>query len=140
MEEKEWVEKDRKAKRQQAGGQASLKYKCTKLRVHRSDAEKSSAFATPTHILISSFIAINFACFSILFLLHLSHTQTKTWILSSCIPVTYWHIMRTHSYTHRSRHLFRCLLYMMIMQLRWSPGQQSQPVKLIRSWSAGFML
>ena len=88
MEEmREWVEKDRKAKRQQAGGQVSLKYKCARWLVPRSDAEKSWASATPTHILISSFIAINFACFSILFLLHLSHTQTKTWILSLCIPV-----------------------------------------------------
>lgn len=41
MEEMERVEKDRKAKRQQAGGQASLKYKCTKLWAHRPDAEKS---------------------------------------------------------------------------------------------------
>lgn len=61
-------------KRQQAGGQVSLKYKCTKLWVHRSDAEKSRAFATPTHSPISSLIVIIFACFSVLFLLHLSHT------------------------------------------------------------------
>lgn len=24
--------------------------------------------------------------------------------------------------------------------IRWSPGQESQPVKLIRSWSSGFIL
>lgn len=136
----EGVERDKKAKRQQAGGQAALKHKGTTRLVHRPDAEKTEhlqLLLTFSFLLLQLF-TLHASPFWFCFIFHIDKPQSGSYLHIS--KRLYYHIMGTHSYTHRSRHLLCCFVYVMIVQLLRSPGQQSQPVKLIRSWLSGFTL